>query len=35
MVARQGDVSNKLNQTLHLVDSFNFYFFGDERSDIY
>ena len=35
LVARQGDVSRKLNQALLLVDSFKFNFVEDERSDIY
>ena len=35
LVARQGDVSCKLNQAFLLVDSFNFYFAYDERSDIH
>ena len=34
LVARQGDVSRKLNQAFLLVDSFNFYFVDEERSDI-
>ena len=34
LVARQGDVSRKLNQTFLLVDSFNFNFVDEERSDI-
>ena len=34
LVARQGDVSRKLNQALLLVDMFNFNFAGEERSDI-
>ena len=34
VVARDGDVSRKLNQAFLLVDSFNFYFVEDERSDI-
>ena len=34
LVARQGDVSRKLNQAFLLVDSFNFNFVDDERSDI-
>ena len=35
LVARQGDVSRKLNQAFLLVDSFNFNFVDDERSNIY
>ena len=35
LVARQDDVARKLNQTLLLVDSFNFNFVDEERSDIY
>ena len=35
LVARQGDVSRKFNQAFLLVDSFNFYFVDEERSDIY
>ena len=35
LVARQGDVSRKLHQAFLLVDSFNFNFFDEERSDIY
>ena len=35
LVARQGDVSRKLNQAFLLVDSFNFNFVDEERSDIY
>ena len=35
LVARQGDVSRKLNQAFLLVDSFNFNFVENERSDIY
>ena len=34
LVARQGDVSRKLNQVFPLVDSFNFNFVDEERSDI-
>ena len=34
LVARQGDVSRKLNQVFLLVDLFNFNFFDVERSDI-
>ena len=34
LVARQGDVSRKLNQAFPLVDSFNFNFVDEERSDI-
>ena len=34
LVARQGDVSRKLNQAFLLVDSFNFNFVDVERSDI-
>ena len=30
LVARQGDVSRKLNQAFHLVDSFNFNLVEDE-----
>ena len=33
LVARQGDVSRKLNQAFLLVDSFNFNFVDKERSD--
>ena len=33
LVARQGDVSSKLNQAFLLVDSFNFNFVDEERSD--
>ena len=35
LVARQGDVSRKLNQAFLLVDSLNFNFVDEERSDIY
>ena len=35
LVARQGDVSRKLNQAFLLVDSFNFNFVDEERSYIY
>ena len=35
LVARQGDASRMLNQTFLLVDSFNFNFVDEERSDIY
>ena len=35
MVACQGDVSCKLNQAFLFVDSFNFNFVDEERSDIY
>ena len=35
LVARQGDITCKLNQTFLLVDSFNFNFADEERSDIY
>ena len=35
LVARQGDVSRKLNQAFLLVDSFNFKFVDEEHSDIY
>ena len=35
LVARQGDVTGKLNQAFLLVDSFNFNFVDEERSDIY
>ena len=35
LVARQGDVSRKLNQAFLLVDSFNINFVDEERSDIY
>ena len=34
LVARQGDVSRKLNQAFLLVDSFNINFVDEERSDI-
>ena len=34
LVARQGDVSRKLNQAFLLVDSFNFNFVDDDGSDI-
>ena len=34
LVARQGDVSRKLNQAFLLVDSFNFNFVDEERSEI-
>ena len=34
LVDRQGDVSRKLNQAFLLVDSFNFNFVDDERTDI-
>ena len=34
LAARQGDVSRKLNQGFLLVDSFNFNFVDEERSDI-
>ena len=34
LVVRQGDVSRKLNQAFLLVDSFNFNFVDEERSDI-
>ena len=34
LVARQGDVSRELNQAFLLVDSFNFNFVDEERSDI-
>ena len=34
LVARQGDVSRKLSQALLLVDSSNFNFVDEERSDI-
>ena len=34
LVARQGDVSRKPNQAFILVDSFNFNFMDEERSDI-
>ena len=34
LVARQGDVSRKLNQAFLLVDSFNSNFVDDELSDI-
>ena len=34
LVASQGDVSRKLKQAFQLVDSFNFYFVDEERSDI-
>ena len=34
LVAGQGDVSSKLNQAFLLVDSFNFNFVDEERSDI-
>ena len=34
LVASQGDVSRKLNHAFLLVDSFNFNFVDDERSDI-
>ena len=35
LVARQGDVSCKLIQAFLLVDSFNFNFVDEERSDTY
>ena len=35
LVARQGDVSRKLNQAFLLVISFNFNVVDDERSDVY
>ena len=35
LAARQGDVSRKLNQVILLVDSFNFNFLDEDRSDIY
>ena len=35
LVARQGDVFRKLYQAFLLVDSFNFNFVDEERSDIY
>ena len=35
MSARQGDVSRNLNQAFLLVDSFNFNYVDEERSDIY
>ena len=35
LVARQGDLSRKLNQAFVLVDSFNFNFVDEERLDIY
>ena len=35
LIARQGDVSGKLDQLFLLVDLFNFYFVDEERSDIY
>ena len=35
LVARQGDVPRKPNQAFLLVDSFNFNFVDDERSDMY
>ena len=35
LVERQGDVSRNPNQMFFLVDSFNFTFVDDERSDIY
>ena len=35
LVAHQGDVSRKLNQAFLMVDSFNFNFVDEERSDIY
>ena len=35
LVARQGDVSRKLNQAILLADSFLFNFVDEERSDIY
>ena len=35
LVAHQGDVSRKLNQAFLLVDSFNFNFVDEERSDIW
>ena len=34
LVARQGDVSRKLNQAYRLADSFNFNFVYEELSDI-
>ena len=35
LVARQDDVSRKLNQAFLVVDSFNFNFVDEERSDIF
>ena len=35
LVARQGDVSRKLNQAFLLVDSLNFNFVDKERTDIH
>ena len=35
LVAHQGDVSRKFNQAFLFVDSFNFNFVDEERSDIY
>ena len=34
LIARQGDISRKLNQAFLLVDSFNFNFVDEERSDV-
>ena len=34
LVARQGDISRELNLAFLLVDSFNFNFVDEERSDI-
>ena len=34
LVARQGDVSRKINQAFLLIDSLNFKFVDEERSDI-
>ena len=33
--ARHGDISRKLNQVFLLVDSFNYNFIDEERTDIY
>ena len=35
LVASQGDVSHKLNQAFLMVDTFNYNFVDEERSDIY
>ena len=34
LVARQGDVSHKLNQASHMVDSFNYNFVDEKYSDV-
>ena len=35
LVARQGDISRRINQAFLLVDKFNFNFVDEKRSDIY